>query len=40
MWSDKAAYDRQSSALTTQFEANFRQFDAPEEIRATGPTKK
>jgi phosphoenolpyruvate carboxykinase (ATP) len=26
MWSDKAAYDRQSSALTTQFEANFRQF--------------
>ena len=40
MWSDKAAYDRQSSALTTQFEANYRQFDAPEEIRATGPTKK
>jgi phosphoenolpyruvate carboxykinase (ATP) len=37
MWSDKAAYDRQSSALTTQFETNFRQFDAAEAVRTAGP---
>jgi phosphoenolpyruvate carboxykinase (ATP) len=37
MWEDKQAYDRQASALAARFESNFRQFDAPDEVRAAGP---
>jgi phosphoenolpyruvate carboxykinase (ATP) len=37
MWPDQAAYDRQAADLAARFESNFRQFDAPEEVRAVGP---
>lgn len=36
-WADKAAYDLQAAELGARFEANFRQFDAPEAVRAAGP---
>ena len=36
-WADKAAYDQQAAELGARFEANFRQFDAPEAVRAAGP---
>jgi phosphoenolpyruvate carboxykinase (ATP) len=36
-WADKDAYDRQAADLAARFEANFKQFDAPEEVRAAGP---
>jgi phosphoenolpyruvate carboxykinase (ATP) len=39
MWSDKPSYDRQASDLAARFEANFRQFDAPEKVRASGPAR-
>jgi phosphoenolpyruvate carboxykinase (ATP) len=37
VWADKAAYDRQAADLAGRFEKNFRQFDAPESVRAAGP---
>jgi len=37
VWADQAAYDRQAADLASRFEANFRQFDAPEAVRAAGP---
>jgi phosphoenolpyruvate carboxykinase (ATP) len=39
MWSDKAAYDRQATSLAAQFESNFRQFNASEQVSAAGPKK-
>jgi phosphoenolpyruvate carboxykinase (ATP) len=36
-WADKAAYDLQAAELGARFEANFRQFDAPDAVRAAGP---
>ena len=40
VWADKEDYDRQASDLAARFEANFRQFDAPGEVRAAGPKAK
>jgi len=37
VWADKAAYDRQVSALAARFEKNFAHFDAPAAVRAAGP---
>jgi phosphoenolpyruvate carboxykinase (ATP) len=37
VWADKAAYDRQASALAARFEKNFERFDAPAAVRAAGP---
>jgi len=39
-WADKAAYDLQAAELGARFEANFRQFDAPEAVRAAGPSRR
>jgi len=39
-WDDKAAYDRQAAELAARFEANFRQFDVQEAVRAAGPGKR
>jgi phosphoenolpyruvate carboxykinase (ATP) len=39
-WADKAAYDRTAAELAARFEANFRQFDAAEAVRAAGPKMK
>jgi phosphoenolpyruvate carboxykinase (ATP) len=36
-WADKAAYDKTAAELACRFESNFKQFDAPEEIRNAGP---
>ncbi len=38
-WLDKAAYDKQAADLAARFDANFKQFDAPESVRAAGPKK-
>jgi phosphoenolpyruvate carboxykinase (ATP) len=40
VWSDKEAHDRQAADLAARFEANFRQFDAPDPIRVAGPRKR
>ncbi len=40
VWADKAAYDKQAADLSARFEANFKQFDAPENIRNAGPKTK
>ena len=37
VWPDKTAYDRQAADLSARFEANFKQFDAPEPVRSAGP---
>ncbi|MGA2047349.1 MAG: phosphoenolpyruvate carboxykinase (ATP) [Terracidiphilus sp.] len=37
VWADQAAYDRQATDLASRFEANFRQFDTTEAVRAAGP---
>jgi phosphoenolpyruvate carboxykinase (ATP) len=36
-WASKTAYDAQAADLASRFEANFRQFDASEAVRAAGP---
>ena len=38
-WADKNAYDAQAADLAARFEANFKQFEAPAEVRAAGPGK-
>ncbi len=38
-WYDKQAYDTQAADLAGRFQSNFRQFDAPETVRAAGPGK-
>jgi phosphoenolpyruvate carboxykinase (ATP) len=37
-WADKLAYDAQARLLAAKFEENFARFDAPENVRAAGPT--
>jgi phosphoenolpyruvate carboxykinase (ATP) len=37
-WADKKAYDAQAADLAARFQANFKQFKAPAEVRAAGPT--
>jgi phosphoenolpyruvate carboxykinase (ATP) len=39
-WADKEAYDQTASELAAKFEENFKQFDAPEPVRAAGPGKR
>ena len=39
VWRDKPAYDRQATDLAARFASNFRQFDAPEDIRFAGPAR-
>jgi phosphoenolpyruvate carboxykinase (ATP) len=39
-WASKTAYDAQAADLASRFEANFRQFDAPEAVRAAGPPRR
>jgi phosphoenolpyruvate carboxykinase (ATP) len=39
-WTDKTAYDRTAADLASRFEANFKQFNASEAIRAAGPKAK
>jgi len=38
VWADKKAYDAQAADLATRFESNFKQFDAPDDVRNAGPT--
>jgi phosphoenolpyruvate carboxykinase (ATP) len=40
VWVNQDAYDRQAAELAAKFEANFRQFDVPETVRAAGPGKR
>ena len=40
VWPDKNAYDRQAADLAARFDANFKQFDASEAVRAAGPKAK
>ena len=39
-WADMAAYDRTVADLAARFDANFKQFDAAESVRAEGPGRK
>jgi len=39
VWADQAAYDRQAADLASRFEANFKQFDTTDAVRAAGPAK-
>jgi len=39
-WADKDAYDRQAADLAARFEENFKQFNAPDEIRTAGTGKR
>jgi phosphoenolpyruvate carboxykinase (ATP) len=37
-WADKQAYDAQARMLAAKFDENFAKLDAPENVRAAGPT--
>ena len=37
-WADKAAYDRTAQDLADSFARNFEKFDAPQSVRAAGPS--
>ncbi|MGC1297176.1 MAG: phosphoenolpyruvate carboxykinase (ATP) [Alloacidobacterium sp.] len=37
-WTDKQAYDAQARLLAAKFDENFAKLDAPENVRAAGPT--
>jgi len=39
-WADQQAYDSTAAELASRFEANFKQFNASEEICAAGPGRK
>jgi len=39
-WTDKKAYDAQAQLLAAKFQENFRRFDAPDEVKSSGPRRR